>query len=78
MRDAMMHIWHATIDDPPAAITRHCHAIMASLLVDLGANQWRVREAAAGAMGDLLQGRHWEEVAPHFASLWEMTFRCGQ
>lgn len=53
---------------PPAAIMR-------ALLVDLGGGQWRVREAAALAMGDLLQGRRWGELQPHFEQLWVMTLR---
>lgn len=33
-----------------------CHtAIMTALLADMGGGQWRVREAASLAMGDLLQ-----------------------
>jgi proteasome component ECM29 len=48
---------------------------MRSLLSDLGGGQWRVREAAAAALSDLLQGRRWAELAPHFEALWTMTLR---
>lgn len=48
---------------------------MKALLSDLGGGQWRVREAAALAMSDLLQGRRWQELQPHFAALWAMTLR---
>ncbi|PSC71704.1 proteasome-associated ECM29-like protein [Micractinium conductrix] len=75
VRDAMSHIWHALLDDPKAAVAQNFDAIMKALLADLGGGQWRVREAAALAMSDLLQGRRWDELAPHFAALWEMTLR---
>ena len=50
-------------------------AIMLGLLADMGGAQWRVREAAALAMGDLLQGRRWAELQPHIEQLWLMTLR---
>ncbi|EFN52702.1 hypothetical protein CHLNCDRAFT_138705 [Chlorella variabilis] len=75
VRDAMSHIWHALLDDPKASVTQNFDAIMRALLVDLGGGQWRVREAAALAMGDLLQGRRWGELQPHFEQLWVMTLR---
>lgn len=75
VRDAMAHIWHALLDDPKASVTQNFDAIMSALLADLGAAQWRVRESAALATGDLLQGRRWEELAPHFGLLWDMTLR---
>ncbi|GAB4815511.1 hypothetical protein N2152v2_002557 [Parachlorella kessleri] len=75
VRDAMSHIWHALLDDPKRSIAQHFGAIMAGLLKDMGSSQWRVREAAAVAMGDLLQGRRWEELQPQFEQLWTMTFR---
>ncbi|PRW21127.1 proteasome-associated ECM29-like protein isoform X1 [Chlorella sorokiniana] len=75
VRDAMAHIWHALLDDPKAAVTQHFDAIMKALLADMGGGQWRVREAASLATADLLQGRRWEELAPHFEALWGMTLR---
>ena len=48
---------------------------MKALLVDMGGGQWRVREAASLAVADLLQGRHWPELQPHFGELWAMTLR---
>jgi hypothetical protein len=71
----MAHIWHALLDDPKAAVTQHFDAIMKALLADMGGGQWRVREAASLATADLLQGRRWEELAPHFEALWGMTLR---
>jgi hypothetical protein len=48
---------------------------MKALLADMGGSQWRVREAAAAATADLLQGRRWPQLRPHFEQLWSMTLR---
>lgn len=51
----MSHIWHALLDDPKRSVDQHFAAIAGSLLKEMGANSWRVRESAAAAWGDLLQ-----------------------
>jgi proteasome component ECM29 len=77
IRDAMRHIWLAVLDNPAASLTAHFGAVMAALLTDMGGREWRVRESAARGAADLLQGRHWAELKPHFAKLWTMTLRCA-
>ena len=57
VRDAMRHIWMALCPDTRAALTAHFGPILASLLKELGGGQWRVREAAAAAIAELLQAR---------------------
>jgi proteasome component ECM29 len=76
VRDAMHHIWTALLDDPGPVVNEHFDAIMITLLKDTGSGQWRVRESASLALGDLLQGRKWEKLKPHFGALWEMTLRA--
>ena len=75
VRDAMNHIWVALVDDPRATLTQHFDAVVKSLVIDMTGSQWRAREAAALAASDLIQGRRWEEVRPHFAALWTGAFR---
>jgi hypothetical protein len=36
-----------------------------SLLSDMGARLWRVRQAAAAGLTELLSGRRWGQLAPH-------------
>lgn len=64
-------------DSPPihATLPSVLAAIMKALLADMGGSQWRVREAAAAATTDLLQGRRWPQLQPHFEQLWSMTLR---
>lgn len=75
VRDAMKHIWTALVDDPRAELTKHFDAVCAALITDMGSNQWKVREAAALAAADVIQGRRWPELRPHFASLWGAALR---
>ena len=75
VRDAMNHIWMALVDDPRAALTLHFDAVSAGLIVDMTGQQWRAREAAALAAADLIQGRRWDEVRPHFQDFWHAAFR---
>lgn len=50
-----------------AADVRFCLCVHASrsLLSDMGARLWRVRQAASAALTDLLAGRRWAQLAPH-------------
>lgn len=75
VREAMHHIWTAIVDDPRTEITRHFDAIAAALLTDMTTGQWRTREAAASAAKDLIQGRSWPELRPHFTALWSACLR---
>jgi proteasome component ECM29 len=75
VRDSVRHIWTAALDDPQAALTENFDDVAAALIADIGGAQWRAREAGALAAADLLQGRRWDALAPHFSKLWEMTFR---
>jgi proteasome component ECM29 len=75
VRDAMNHIWLALVDDPRATLTENFDAVAKALVVDMTGQQWRAREAAALAASDLIQGRRWEEIKPHFGDLWTAAFR---
>lgn len=42
-----------------------CCVCCRSLLADVGARLWRVRQAACASLTDLLAGRRWPQLAPH-------------
>jgi proteasome component ECM29 len=75
VRDAMNHIWLALVDDPRTALTENFDAVSKALVVDMTGQQWRAREAAALAASDLIQGRQWVEIKPHFKEFWSAAFR---
>ncbi|WIA23756.1 hypothetical protein OEZ85_000433 [Tetradesmus obliquus] len=75
--DSMSAIWAALLDDPRAAVDAHYDDIMKSLLADVGARLWRVRQAACASLSDLLAGRRWPQLAPHLEQLWVMGLRAA-
>ncbi|KAF6252864.1 armadillo-type protein [Scenedesmus sp. NREL 46B-D3] len=75
--DSMSAIWAALLDDPRAAVDAHYNDIAKSLLVDVGARLWRVRQAACAGLTDLLTGRRWPQLAPHMEQLWVMGLRAA-
>lgn len=54
----MVLIWRALIDDPKRTVDAHFDAIMVELLKEMGGRLWRSRQAACGALADLIQGNH--------------------
>ncbi|KAF5832303.1 proteasome stabiliser-domain-containing protein [Dunaliella salina] len=76
VQEAMSGIWKALVDDPKAALDAALPTLMHDLTQELGGRLWRNRQAAAAALADLLQGRRWNELAPHITTLWMMTFRA--
>ncbi|KAK9850611.1 hypothetical protein WJX84_005115 [Apatococcus fuscideae] len=75
VRDSMVHIWRALIDNPKKTVDENFDAIATELLKEMGGRLWRNREASCSAMTDLIQGRRWGEVKAQFSNIWEMTFR---
>lgn len=55
VRDAMIHIWRALIDNPKQAVDEHFAAIVKEVLTEMGGRLWRNREAACSALSDLVQ-----------------------
>ncbi len=60
---------------PMCALTvdEHFDAVMADLLKEIGGRLWRSRQASAAALADLLQGRRWTQLAPHFTQVGSVT-----
>jgi hypothetical protein len=55
VRDAMVHIWRALVDEPKKTVDENLPAILDELLRELGSRLWRNREACCTALSDLLQ-----------------------
>ena len=75
VRDSMRHIWLVLVDDQREALKKHLGAILALLSKDMTRQQWRVRESAALAMADVLQGLAWEDVRDAFEGILKSCFR---
>lgn len=73
---AMTHLWRSLVKDPRAAVDAHFDAITSAVLLDMGSRSTRVRESATAALGDLLQGRTWAQLAAHLEAMWVMCFRA--
>jgi len=58
-----------------SALEDNIDTTFAFLLESMGSRQWRMREAAAMALRDLLPSRKFESVEPHLERVWYMVFR---
>jgi proteasome component ECM29 len=56
-------------------VDTHFQTILEDLKTNLVASQWRLREASALALSDLLRGRQWEDLGPHLTELWLTIFK---
>jgi proteasome component ECM29 len=72
----MSGILTALVPERAKALNTHFNAVMQDLLTELGSRQWRNRQAACLATADLIQGRPWPQMRPHFQKLWEMALRA--
>jgi hypothetical protein len=46
-------------------VDAHFDAIARDLLREMGGRTWKGRQGATAALGDLLQGRRWDQLGPH-------------
>jgi proteasome component ECM29 len=76
IQQTMRGMWQALVDDPKATVEEYFDAIMAELLDGLGQRQWRVREASALGLGELISGKPPERIRPHLAEMWKMILRA--
>eukprot|EP00882_Tetradesmus_deserticola_P033838 GHRQ01038690.1.p1 GENE.GHRQ01038690.1~~GHRQ01038690.1.p1 ORF type:complete len:256 (+),score=98.84 GHRQ01038690.1:290-1057(+) len=67
------HLNHVTV----TKCCRFSAPVCRSLLADVGARLWRVRQAACASLTDLLTGRRWPQLAPHMEQLWVMGLRAA-
>lgn len=75
VKDAMKHIWINLIDNERECVSSNISEILRLLVKDMTGPLWRVRESAAFAAADAIQGRTWSEVKDHFQGLWVSCLR---
>lgn len=75
VQQAMQGIWDALVKDKTAAINDNFQEILDELLKGMGDKEWRVRQASAAALSDLLQGKPIELYQDKLEKIWQMSFR---
>jgi len=75
IRDSMKKMWLTLVPQPREALNAHFDAIMIDLLDSMGNRQFRVRNSACAALGELLGGRGMGQLDPYLERLWLQTFR---
>jgi Proteasome stabiliser len=58
------------------AVSEHFDGVVVHCLTSMTSRQWRVREAGAGGLRDLLPSRRWNEVGHHLEQLWYVGLRA--
>jgi proteasome component ECM29 len=76
VQQSMRAMWGSLVDDTKAATEEHFAAIVSELLPSMGERQWRVREASAAGLADLISGRPPAVVRPFLAEMWRMVLRA--
>lgn len=76
VQQAMRGIWDALIKDKAAAIKSNFEPILKELLSGMADKEWRVRQASATALLDLLQGKPIELYQEYLEQIWARSFRA--
>lgn len=58
----MSHIWKSLVEDSKKTIDEYFDVIIDDLLIQSGSRLWRSREASCLALGDIIQGRRFDQV----------------
>lgn len=72
---SMNDIWKALVKDSSATIEAHFDAIMQDLLKSVLGKEWRVREASAAAIADLVQGRPFVQYEKYYEEVWARALK---
>ncbi|KAL1889629.1 proteasome component M29 [Sporothrix stenoceras] len=72
---SMNDIWKALVKDSNAVIEAHFAAIMEDLLKSILGKEWRVREASAAAIADLVQGRPFAQYEKYYQDIWSRALK---
>ncbi|KAG7829656.1 hypothetical protein KL920_002515 [Ogataea angusta] len=70
----MNDIWNSLLPNSKV-ITDNFKTILEDLLTNMGAREWRVRQASTAAIQDLLRHVSFEEYEAHLGKIWTMAFR---
>lgn len=73
---SMNDIWTALIKDGPKTIADNFEVILNEILRTMGNKEWRVRQASAAALGNLLQTQPLEQYESRLEEIWSMSFRA--
>lgn len=72
---SMESIWTSLVRDPNRIIKENFDLILSELLTGMGKKEWRVRQASATAMSDLLQIVDLNRYEAKIEDIWTMSFR---
>ncbi|ODQ63342.1 hypothetical protein NADFUDRAFT_84483, partial [Nadsonia fulvescens var. elongata DSM 6958] len=75
VQQTMQGIWDTIIPDPSKTITENFKYILEELLQNMGNKEWRVRQASASGLADLLQSQPLELYQNQLECIWRMSFR---
>lgn len=73
---SMTDIWTALIKDGPKTIRDNFEIILNEILKNMGNKEWRVRQASAAALANLLQTQPLEQYESRLEEIWSMSFRA--
>ncbi|ODV86213.1 hypothetical protein CANARDRAFT_211632 [[Candida] arabinofermentans NRRL YB-2248] len=71
----MNEIWSTLIVDSSKTIVANFDIILKDLLTNMGNREWRVRQASAAALQDLLRHASLEDYESKLEEIWTMSFR---
>lgn len=75
VQQSMRGIWDSLVKDRSKTLDDNFDDILNELLKTMSDREWRVRQASALALSDLLQGRQAEQYIDRLAIIWQMSFR---
>lgn len=73
---SMNDIWSALVRDTPKTVRSNFDIILAEILKGMGNKEWRVRQASAAALNELLQTQLLEQYESRLEEIWNMSFRA--
>lgn len=73
---SMNDIWNTLITDSSSTVSKYFDDILRELLAGMASKEWRVREASAMALLQLVQSQPQEKFADQMLDIWTMAFRA--
>lgn len=73
---SMNDIWSALVKDTPKTVRENFKLILDEILKGIGNKEWRVRQASAAALNELLQTQPLEQYEARLEEIWNMSFRA--
>ncbi|GMM44700.1 Ecm29 protein [Pichia kluyveri] len=71
----MENIWNSLISDNKETLSRNFNSILNELLTGMGNKEWRIREASAAGLQDLLRQSEFSNFEDDLEKIWMMAFR---